>query len=276
MNEIESIQIRLKEILKCFHIFCEEHSLTYYAFGGTALGAARHHGFIPWDDDVDVVLPRPDYERFIELFQKNNKDKRYILESPFSPDQFYPYPYSKIYDTGTTLIENINHRIKRGLFIDIFPLDGAGNTRREAYKIVKEVLFLSKIRKMIVCTPSSKRNTIENSFLKISNKVSDLFRIQESTIRLMIDRKCKEKKYEESSLVANLSSLGTKGLDEVIPKEYFGTPQKIQFQGLEIYCPERIDEFLSQIYGDWRKLPPKDKRITNHDFTYDLTKSYLD
>ena len=89
MNDLRQMQLMLTDMLKVFHDFCLEHSLRYYAVGGTALGVARHQGFIPWDDDLDVGMPRPDYERFVELFNKENINKRYLLESDKSDDPLY-------------------------------------------------------------------------------------------------------------------------------------------------------------------------------------------
>ena len=123
------IQKKLLDMLVWFDGFCRANNLRYYALGGTLLGACRHQGFIPWDDDVDVGMPRPDYERLAELMGSEIHDG-YVLETENSPDPKFCYFFSKLYDTSTTLQEDVATGLKRGLFLDVFPLDGLGNGER--------------------------------------------------------------------------------------------------------------------------------------------------
>lgn len=136
MNELQK---KLVDILSWFHNLCNNNNLNYYAIGGTALGAIRHGGFIPWDDDIDVGMPRTDYEKFIKI--ANKYSKKYAIEYPGINKDFL-YPYAKIYDTQTTLIENKRYKIKRGIYIDVFPLDGIGNTKKESLKNFKKIDIL--------------------------------------------------------------------------------------------------------------------------------------
>ena len=123
------IQTKLLDMLIWFDGFCRTNNLRYYALGGTLLGACRHQGFIPWDDDVDVGMPRKDYEKLAELMGLKIHDG-YVLETEYSADPKYCYFFSKLYDTSTTLLEDVATGLKRGLFLDIFPLDGIGNGDR--------------------------------------------------------------------------------------------------------------------------------------------------
>ena len=111
--KLSLLQQKLLDILKWFHLFCEENNLKYYAIGGTMLGVVRHKGFIPWDDDIDVGMPREDYNKFIEL-TKNKQFDKYVVESIYDNNKDFFYPMVKIYDTTTTLIENT--RYKRTLY----------------------------------------------------------------------------------------------------------------------------------------------------------------
>ena len=108
------------ELLDEFKMFCEKHNLTFYLFGGTLLGAIRHKGFIPWDDDIDVCMPRKDYDRFCLLYQENDK---YFLQNTKS-DKYYFYHFSKLLKKGTIYDEYFTQRLKskKAVFIDIFPL----------------------------------------------------------------------------------------------------------------------------------------------------------
>ena len=144
---IKDIQNRLLEMLKFFHEYCVEHGLKYYLIGGSMLGAARHHGFIPWDDDIDIGLPRYDFDRLSAMFENKG---RFILETPHTPENLC-YPFSKLYDSTTTLVDNKRHKQVRGLYIDIFPIDGCGNSEEEAfkwYRKIERVKLLLKIKKV--------------------------------------------------------------------------------------------------------------------------------
>lgn len=126
MDELRENQLMQIEMLKSFHEFCKENALRYYIIGGTAIGALRHHGFIPWDDDIDLGMPRKDYNKLISTYNKKRTNDRYILESPYTKNKDYCYTYSKLYDSKTLLVEKLKKEFVRGVFIDIFPIDGVG------------------------------------------------------------------------------------------------------------------------------------------------------
>lgn len=272
MNDIRQIQLMLTDMLKVFHEFCELHSLKYYALYGTALGAARHQGFIPWDDDLDVGMPRPDYEKLIKIFNSENKNKRYVIETPYSPASDYVYPYSKMYDTSTTMKENMKHPIVRGLFIDIFPIDGCENNILKAikfYKSIKKKVFLRDLRVYGI----SRKRTFYKNIVKLLVQLIPRFIMDEKKICINIDKECKRFNYDSSSIAASL--LGAWGEKEIMPKAFWGQPQLLPFETIHIFCPQKLDEYLTNLYGDWRTPPPKEKRISSHDCNIDLSKSYL-
>lgn len=120
MNQLSALQSRLLLILKWYHEFCTQNNLRYYLLGGTMLGAARHSGFIPWDDDIDVGMPRRDYEQFLKLTQ-NKRFGNFTIEDMHTKNKDYCYGYAKIYDVNSTLVENTRYKIKRGIYIDLFP-----------------------------------------------------------------------------------------------------------------------------------------------------------
>ena len=128
---MNDLQLKMLDMMSWYHNLCEKNNLKYYVVGGTALGTIRHKGFIPWDDDIDVGMPREDYEKFKELASNSDLSARYAIEFPSGKKDFL-YPYGKIYDTTTTLIEHTRYKTKRGIFIDVFPLDGIGNDKDEA------------------------------------------------------------------------------------------------------------------------------------------------
>ena len=111
-TSMNDMQKKLVDMLQWYHEFCKKHNLNYYAVGGTCLGAVRHQGFIPWDDDIDVGMPREDYNRFEALMKEEGNSGKYVLEMPFENKDFV-YAYGKLYDTTTTLIENTRYKTKR-------------------------------------------------------------------------------------------------------------------------------------------------------------------
>ena len=270
MNEQKELKLMLLEMMKWFHEFCCENNLRYYALGGTMLGAMRHNGFIPWDDDIDVGMPRKDYEK-LAVLMKNSSRKRYILETPETDAKDYYYQFSKLYDINTTLIENTKYKIKRGIYLDIFPLDGVGNNLEES-KIYAEKIYNLDNFLMLKTSGFRKGRSL------YKNLAIFLFRfipINPKIILHKLTRKCAEKDYDEYSWIGNL--MGAWRFKEVMPKEYMGTPKLYKFENIEIFGVENPDAYLKSLYGDWRKLPPEEKRVTHHDFIeLNLHKSYLE
>ena len=139
---MNDLQKRLLVIFKAFAEVCEKHNLSYFLNGGSCLGAIRHKGFIPWDDDIDVMMPREDYEKFLTL-QKEYEGTPYFIQC-WKTDPHYIYGYAKLRDSSTTFIEDnyVNHRINHGVWIDIFPIDGMSKEPIDRAKCAKKVKFI--------------------------------------------------------------------------------------------------------------------------------------
>ena len=123
---LNPLQQKLLGMLTWLIKYIDDNNIRYYIIGGTMLGAVRHEGFIPWDDDIDIAVPRNDYERLIDLL-KSPVD-HYVIESPKGEAEDYVYSYAKLYDLNTSMTELARKNVKRGVYIDIFPLDGIGNS----------------------------------------------------------------------------------------------------------------------------------------------------
>ncbi len=264
------IQIKLVDMLRWFHDLCVENNLRYYAIGGTMLGTARHQGFIPWDDDVDVGMPHEDIEKLRDIISRNASD-RYAFEAPETEATDYFYPFYKLYDTSTTLVENTKYAIKRGIYIDIFPLDGTGDTLEESEKNCKKVMFLKNLLMAKVGGFRKGRKFYKNLVVAIFR----LIPVNDKKILHRLVAQCKKIKWDDSAWGGNL--VGAWGMREIMPREIMGTPKLYKFENIEIYGVQKSDEYLTKMYGDWRKLPPEEKRVTHHDYILcDLNKSYIE
>lgn len=255
------IQLRVLEILQWFHGFCVEHDLTYYAIGGTLLGAVRHGGFIPWDDDVDVGMPRPDYDRFVELMKSERG--RFAAETISDGKKEFTYRHCKLFDTTTTAVHFHKYEIKRGLFIDVFPLDGAGNTRAAAHKLYKKF----KRRDHLFAAKTTYKFNRKHKFYE--NIAAMLARLLPLNRRRAVEKMhafCCRTDYYTSVFVGNFFGMWRER--EIVERAWMGTPTLKRFENIEIYCPEDSDKYLTSIYGDYMTPPPEDKRHPGHSCLY--------
>lgn len=272
MNEIENLQNKLEEMLSDFHSFCVEHGLRYYLAGGTMLGAIRHKGFIPWDDDVDVTMPEKDYLKFIKLSSKLNK---YEVKSRFNTSK-YEYMHTKIYDPNTTFVEKRGDKeIIYGVFLDVFPLLGFGSNLKKAKKKGNMLNFLHKILGISQSTGKieSKRGKYSKSQLFIANLAAKFIRLMDSDkLADKLEKKAFSGEYESSKYIG--ICFGVYGGREVMDKEIFGTPRLYQFGNIKVYGAENADLFLKSLYGDYMKLPEKHLRVIQHAHYYNINLPY--
>lgn len=267
------IQSRLLLLLDFFHNFCKENSLKYYAIGGTALGAMRHTGFIPWDDDLDVAMPRADYEKLRQL-RKQKDTGEFVFEFPGENKDFV-YTFAKMYDTSTTLIENTRYKTKRGVFIDIFPLDGVGNTYEEAVDRFRSFIWKDNLIATAVCAWRKGRKLYKNIAVMAAHCIPKSILSSEELIK-KFEVESQELPFDECAYIAPYGSAGYH--EKVIArKAWYGQPIEYRFENQMVCMPEMPDEYLTGLFGDWRKLPPKEEQVSHHDFIfYDLDHSYKD
>ncbi len=263
------LQEKLLRMLEWFHGFCVEHELTYYAIGGTLLGAVRHGGFIPWDDDIDIGMPRRDYVRFLETVKDSGS--QYRAETIADGNKDFPYRLCKLYDTATTVEYNTKYKTKRGIFLDIFPLDGAGNTREESveyYGKIKKRLFLVSAKTYKL---NGKKSFARNLAIVFCRALPFNWRKYTQKTHEI----CAKKDFYESAYVGNL--FGRWHEREIVERGLFGKPTLKKFENIEIYCPENSDGYLTAIYGDYMTPPPESKRKPTHEIvSMDLNNSYHD
>lgn len=259
MREIQFEEMKKIElnILIYFTEVCEENNLRYYLGGGTLLGAVRHKGFIPWDDDIDVMMPRPDFQKLLSLSINN---ENYNIIKPGTAG--YYYNFAKLVDTRTILEEKGIKLIDGlGVYIDIFPLDGMPETPDARKKRFKE---LNSIRKRInnTCLLKPKFHRNPFAYLKAcriynSNKNIDLSSLQKKYLDSAL-----KNSFDDSEFV--FAAGGAYGARDIFPGKWFEKEIELQFENLSVKAFNGYDFYLTQLYGDYMTLPPEDKRVTPH------------
>ena len=264
LDELKSIET---EMLKEFIFVCDKLNLKYYVIAGTLLGTVRHKGFIPWDDDIDVAMPRKDYELFLKEGQKYLSENLFI--QCIYTEKSAPFGFTKIRNSNTTFIESSvrKFKINHGVFIDVFPLDYYPENKKEKVKLERKKSLLKQI--------IGKKYTIRNrTFMQkikhfIRNVIFSFIPYRKAVDKLHI----LYKSFPESNLWINHS--GIYGEREIMPKDWYGEGEKLMFEGIEVTVPTNYTGWLTRVYGDYMQLPPEEKRIAHHfNEVTDLKKSY--
>lgn len=259
----------LLETFKNLIDFLNAEELEYYVCGGTAIGAIRHNGFIPWDDDVDIFMPRKDYEELKRMFHHSD-DSHYEL---LTPDNFESViTYMKYVNKQTTFWEMKDIRYSTGVFIDIFPLDffdGDENEFIKEYNKIKRLRQLSllsithfSLKTLLKSVGNGNKKQIGMSLLSlfIPHFVNDKIKRK---IKEFDDKCCK--KDNGKTIVSFYGSYGKK---EYLKKEWFSKSVLQDFSHLRVKLPVGYDEYLKQCYGDYMMLPPTEKRVYEHSHYY--------
>ncbi len=259
MKEIslaEKRQIMLS-IMDEIDAFCTENNLTYFLVGGTLLGAVRHQGFIPWDDDMDIGLPRKDYEKLIKSFQSKSGRTR-ILD--YRNTQGYFWPSAKAVSDDTVLYELNNRKHPIGVFVDVFPFDGFVGTKKEIVRLNRRVCFYKKILTLKHLKLDNRRRVEKNAIVTVGRL---LYLIPDKLLIKAIHRRAgNETNFVDCDFVCNYT--GAWGQREISRAENFYNTVSMPFEGREYRIPVGFDEYLSTIYGDYMTPPPKEKQITHH------------
>lgn len=261
--EMQAIELNILKFLK---ETCDKNHIIYYLAYGTLIGAVRHQGFIPWDDDIDVMMPREDYEKLVAIMSLNEHPYYKLISMDTFPEFTAPLP--KIIDARTSLVQNYDYveRVPLGIYVDIFILDGVGGDLETARKFYQDAFSLyQKWRKAdlkMFPTNHSKMygllRWIKNSPYKIKGIPYYLKKMKIHNSRYT---------FSESKYVSTLET-GTDVPEKCIwEKERFGCGKNLEFNGEFFRVPNDYDIVLRSEYGDYMKLPPKEKRASNHIYT---------
>lgn len=263
LQEVQKVSL---DILKDVHAFCESHNIRYSLAYGTLIGAIRHKGFVPWDDDIDIVMPRPDFERFCYEYQSGNG---YKLYKP--GDMGYFMVFARVCDNVDTQVKTIYPWScePTGVWIDILPLDGVPDDKEEFLEHVKRIRKVGKIVNRLRTGRFLKlkdTNSVKNLFLCIVKRILySKYDIKEQLKKHMM--LLNRYKYENASFCGQLTVMDYPE-KEHNPKENFNYYIKMSFCGLDFCVMNGYDDILKRYYGDYMQLPPKEQQIVHPENSY--------
>lgn len=258
VSQIKEIQIN---ILKVIAEYCDNNGITYFLGSGTLIGAVRHQGYIPWDDDIDLLMPRPDYEVFIAAFNRDNSTYKVFSNENTST---YCYPFAKVSDQRTLLVEALNVNFEGiGVNVDIFPIDGLPESKKEQVKLFKKITIIKNLLTYSSTPIRSERKAYKNWILRAIKLINANYLVNK------LSSLAKSNSYNNAEEVGMIVWSSNKSIP-CVSKGVFETYKLERFEGNEYKIPVGYHQWLTKVYGNYMKLPPEDKRISHHDF-----KAYL-
>jgi lipopolysaccharide cholinephosphotransferase len=256
LEEIKKVELG---ILDDFARICDENGLRYYLAYGTLIGAMRHKGFIPWDDDVDVMMPLPDYLKFLELFKDQSGNERFVLVDR-TTDKSCRNPFAKYMDNNTVAyISGIRNSVR--VWIDIFPMTGLDNDEDKRKELLKKVK-----KKNRLCQYGDAKIVFETSWVRMAAKAILFFplRVLKGKICDSIIKEAFAYDYNDYDYVDHVVSSQNLRMNR---KEWFDYGRKAEFEGKMYSIPKEAEKVLELNYGDYMKLPPVEERVSNHGLT---------
>lgn len=260
LDEIQKIEFDLLVLLRDY---CQKHGLTYCLCGGTLLGAVRHKGFIPWDDDIDLFMPRKDYDRFIALARQSPVGE--FVEVLKAGDENYPYPLIKVVNTQTVAYERnlTDPKQAHGVGIDIFPLDKMYPARRRNFPLLARIKFLIQLSKTNAKMVRAERDSVKK---KLRTLVMALLRpVARFTpyckINRKIDRIAKSKHRLKRYMLGNLA--WPNRWKDMFDASVFEKYVELPFCGEMFPAPHKYHEYLTTLYGDYMVVPKPGDRVAH-------------
>lgn len=258
-DHVKEIQL---EILLEFDRICKENEIHYNIYYGTMLGAIRHQAFIPWDDDIDLAMTRENYDKFLNIYE-GKLAKDYFVQD-FETDPDYPRQFIRIRKNGTKYLQRYykSFDIHHGIFIDVFPYDHVYlNQKKEKYRY-KYLKILNRINIIKHFGVKSNASSIKKSIQKMIDRVIPTLRLKKHIRKVMTKRNQENLDYmTDMTLTADPKLLK----NYLIKEEDFLDSVMVEFENHQFPVPRKYDKYLTQMYGDYMKYPPKEERVPHHE-----------
>lgn len=263
LKKLQSVEL---EMLKTVDAFCKEYSIQYFLDGGTCIGAVRHGGFIPWDDDIDLGMMRSDYEKFIRLFEENPPDG-YSIHTHTNTKN-YPYLFAKVYREGTKFLaqESIDAGLDSCIYLDIFAYDYVASAIDETSlkKCIDNAMFWQRVMYLYytpnpAIQPTATLRSLKKAVSKVGHHVVRALYTPDR-VAARYDKwveRLRQGDGAATNRICCVQDFGSLKTEDVLP------PEPVGFEGANFPAPHDIDAYLTMMYGDYRVLPPEDKRKTH-------------
>ena len=260
IDEMKKVEL---EMIKKIDKICRDNDIKYSLIDGSLLGAVRHNGFIPWDDDIDIALSRPNFYKLREVLINNNYDD--IIYMDFKTQKDCHYDIGKICDSRTVLEERDIYKVNNyGVFIDVFVIDGLPSNHKMILKHMKKIARFRNLRRYAIHTKLSKMNKFINVLFKILSIPIKIYGYKR--INKKIDKLMTKYDYNESEYVSILYSDVSCVKHKYFPKDFFEKIHYTKFEDAELPIIDNYDKYLKDMYGNYMEFPPIEKRCTNHYF----------
>ena len=248
INELRSVQMG---ILDSVHRFCQQHGLRYFLSSGTLIGAVRHGGYIPWDDDIDIYMPRADYEQFLQTYTDAGGVYRVI--NPATEPHYY-YTFAKVVDQRTRMKEAETEGYEIGVYIDVFPVDYVTDDPLARANIFRKKKLLYKIRRCKISASNPLRSRL--AYIVYRHWPLTVKQIERRIRQLIVLQ-------QPTATVCNMTEAGP-GIKGCFPAEDIATSVDIGFEGRTYKTMCGYRDYLTRTYGDYMTLPPPEQRTTHH------------
>lgn len=262
ITDVKEVQAILKDGLRHFQEVCKENNLTYYLSNGTLLGAVKYRGFIPWDDDVDILMPREDYNRLMRLAEIDSENWELL-----SRERKYAWkvPFAKLSHKHTILKEtSADFGCEMGINLDIFPLDNwVDNRILSRFQAVYCGLLRRFLSASLEKTFYTKRKGLKKWFLRLIWQVSHIFGTD--FFRYHIEKEINRMKGKPSRFKGSVA-WACYGRKERLPAKAFSGTKEVLFEGISLFAPCWAEYYLFSLYGNYKKEPPLEKQKTHHRF----------
>ncbi len=261
LKEVQRTQI---EILKTFMELCNRESLRWYMIGGSLIGVLRHKGFVPWDDDIDIGMPRYDYDKFVSM--QSEYPSGYSLTTHLN-DEKWPFVFCQYVDVDSEIVVHMNEEPRKcKVWIDVFPIDGLPSNKILRWWHVKKILlcrYLIQIPNIRTQVDTHKvgRPWYEKIIIKILHIVPLGNLINVKRLQRRLEMLLRTYDFDNSSWAGNM--LGKYREREVMKKEWWGDPISLPFENIHVNCPSDSDKIERQLYGDYMKWPSPEHRVSH-------------